>query len=44
MEAHPGATVENFYSDSLKDTPMAMIAEKAFMVKKHRITKWYLPQ
>ena len=44
MEVHPGAAVENFYSDSLKDTPMARIAEKAFMVKKHRITKWYLPQ
>ncbi len=44
MEAHPGAAVENFYSDSLKDTPMARIAEKAYMVKKDRITEWYLPQ
>jgi phosphoserine phosphatase len=44
MDAHPGAVVEDFYSDSLKDTPMARIAEKAYMVKKDRITEWYLPQ
>ena len=30
---HPDAVVENFYSDSYKDTPMAEIAKKAFMVK-----------
>lgn len=32
--------VEEFYSDSYSDTPMAEIANKAFMVKKDEITPW----
>ncbi len=30
----PEATVENFYSDSLSDTPMARLAKQAYVVKK----------
>ena len=32
--------VEEFYSDSYSDTPMAEIAIKAFMVKKDEISPW----
>lgn len=31
-EAHPGAVTEAFYSDSLSDTPMARIAQKAYLI------------
>ena len=36
-EEYPGAHTENFYSDSLSDSPMAEIADKAFMVTKHKL-------
>ena len=39
-EVWPDAIVENFYSDSHSDDPMAAIAEKAWMVKGERIQKW----
>ena len=39
-EIWPDAIVENFYSDSHSDDPMAAIAEKAWMVKGERIQKW----
>lgn len=32
--------IEEFYSDSKSDEPMAKIAKKAFMVKKDTITPW----
>lgn len=32
-EDHPDGEVKNFYSDSYKDTPMAELAENAYMVK-----------
>lgn len=38
--AFPGARVERFYSDSLHDTPMAMRAETAYMVKGERLEPW----
>lgn len=38
--AYPDAHVENFYSDSLSDTPMAEIAERAYIVKKENIRPW----
>ena len=44
LEAHPGAKVENFFSDSLKDTPMAEFADKAYLIKKGKITDWDLPR
>lgn len=39
-ENHPGAHTEEFYSDSLSDSPMAMIADKAFMVNKGKLSPW----
>ncbi len=31
---------ENFYSDSFSDTPLAEIAEKAYIVRKNNLTPW----
>ena len=39
-EALPDAAVGEFYSDSPSDTPLAEIAEKAYLVKGTRITPW----
>lgn len=39
-EQFPGAHTEEFYSDSLSDTPMAMIADKAFIVSKGKLSPW----
>ena len=32
--------IDEFYSDSYNDTPLAEISKKAFMVKKDEITEW----
>ena len=34
------APVERFYSDSLSDTPMARVADEAFMIRKGAVTPW----
>lgn len=39
-EQFPEALVEEFYSDSYSDTPMAKLAQKAFLVKGDTITEW----
>ncbi len=39
-ESYPGAHTERFYSDSLSDTPMAGIADQAFLVKKGKLSPW----
>lgn len=39
-ERFPDARIENFYSDSLRDTPMAMEAERAFLVRRGRLSAW----
>ena len=39
-QLHPGARPETFYSDSLSDSPMAEISEKAYLVRKHRLFPW----
>lgn len=39
-EEYPEGKTENFYSDSLSDTPMAEIADKAWMVTKHKLSPW----
>lgn len=39
-EAYPDAHTECFYSDSLSDTPMAEIADRAYIVKKDKISPW----
>lgn len=39
---HGFPLIENFYSDSLADTPLALCAEKAFLVSKKAstLTEW----
>ncbi len=39
-EAYPGAHTERFYSDSLSDTPMARLADEAFLVKNAKPGPW----
>ena len=39
-QEYPGAHIDEFYSDSLSDTPMAKIADKAFIVNKGEIGAW----
>ena len=39
-EEFPGAEIENFYSDSLSDSPMADIADKAYLVKDRELMPW----
>ena len=39
-EQFPDAAVEEFYSDSLSDTPMAKLADKAFLIKGNKVTNW----
>ena len=36
----PDAHVEKFYSDSLSDTPMALLADEAWLVKNPSMTQW----
>lgn len=38
--AYPGATIENFYSDSHSDDPLAAIAQRAWLVKGEKIGPW----
>ena len=35
-----GEKIEEFYSDSYNDEPLALMSEKAFMVKGSKITEW----
>lgn len=37
---YPGAHTERFYSDSLSDTPMAELADEAFLVTKGKLSPW----
>lgn len=37
---YPGACTEAFYSDSLSDTPMAEIAQSAYIVRKEKLSPW----
>lgn len=39
-EAFPDGRVDSFYSDSLSDSPMAEIADRAFMVNHGRLSPW----
>lgn len=38
--AYPGAVIENFYSDSHSDDPIARLARRAWMVRGDEITPW----
>jgi hypothetical protein len=40
LEKYPEAEVTAFYSDSLADTPMARLAEKAWLVKGDALSPW----
>lgn len=39
-EIFPDAVIDEFYSDSYSDTPLAEIASKAYIVKKEEISEW----
>lgn len=39
-EEFPEAVIDEFYSDSLIDTPLAKLARKAFIVRYDRLTPW----
>ena len=39
-ERFPEGHIDEFYSDSHSDDPLAALAEKAFLVKKERLEKW----
>ena len=41
-EQYPDGHTERFYSDSLSDTPMAEIADEAFLVSKGKLSPWPL--
>lgn len=43
-EAYPDSIVEKFYSDSLSDTPMAELAEEAFLIVRHNPVPWPWPE
>lgn len=37
---HPDAVVEEFYSDSLSDTPLARVAKQSYLIKGEQLTPW----
>ena len=37
---YPDAHIERFYSDSLSDSPMAELADRSFLVSKHKLLPW----
>lgn len=37
---YPGARMDSFYSDSLSDKPMALIAKKSYLVKDGKVMPW----
>ena len=37
---YPNTEIDEFYSDSLSDTPMARLARRAFLVKGSELTPW----
>lgn len=40
LRLYPDAHVEGFYSDSLSDTPMAMLADQAWLIVNHEPVPW----
>lgn len=40
FEKYPDAKIEEFYSDSLSDAPMAQLADRAYIVCRGKIRKW----
>ena len=41
-ERFPSGVIDEFYSDSLSDTPLAKISHKAYIVKNNDRTEWPL--
>lgn len=39
-EIFPNSSIDNFYSDSLSDTPIAKLAKQAFLVSGNSIKEW----
>ena len=39
-EAYPEVEIREFYSDSLSDTPLAKLADKAYLVKGQELLPW----
>lgn len=40
FDVFPNGSIENFYSDSYSDTPLAEISQKSFLVKGNELQKW----
>ncbi len=40
LARYPGESITCFYSDSLTDLPLAELSERAFLVKKGKISEW----
>lgn len=40
LERYPSAVVDEFYSDSLSDTPLARLAKKAWVIDGEELTPW----
>lgn len=40
FEIFPGGEVDAFYSDSFSDTPMAKLAKRAYLIRRHRPCPW----
>ena len=40
QESYPDTAVNEFYSDSLSDEPMAKLAQKAFLIRENECTPW----
>ena len=36
----PNSSIDNFYSDSLSDTPLAKLSKHAFLVSNNKIINW----
>ena len=41
LEEYPEEEIENFYSDSRSDQPMAELAKSAWLVKEHQCFPWF---
>ena len=39
-ESFPGAEIQNFFSDSLSDTPLALLAQQAYLVRGDDFLPW----
>lgn len=39
-EVYPNETIDDFYSDSLSDLPLARMAHKAYLVKNQKVCSW----